>query len=461
MLACFTTELGTKPITIYPILAAKFVAWREQQSTTIQNWLETTGFAGEAGEFCYLPADGGNAPQVICLQKSAGDYSVFAKLSAKLSAGTYLLADANALCIEPKQQRSIYLMWGIGSYQFLNYQDKSVHPAKLYFPEAMAKTDVLEFIYSMNLVRDLINTPTADMGPAELAAVVKTVAKQFKASVDIIEGDRLLKKNYPLIHAVGRGSARAPRLIDLTWGDKKNPKVTLVGKGVCFDSGGLDLKSTAGMALMKKDMGGSAHALGLARLIMAANLPLRLRLLIPAVENMVSGNSYIPGDVLTSRAGLTVEITNTDAEGRLILADALAEACSESPDYLFDFATLTGAAKIALGPRISAMFSNNGELAEAVDKAAIKVHDPVWRMPLYQCYAKYLKSDIADMVNAGGGGSAGCITAALFLQKFVEKETRWMHFDIHAWNPEAKPGKPKGAAVMAIRAVFEFLKNRF
>ena len=311
------------------------------------------------------------------------------------------------------------------------------------------------------MVRDLVNTPTSDMGPDALEAAVRKLAERHKAEVEVTEGDDLLKRNFPMIHAVGRASATAPRLIDMVWGRKDAPKVTLVGKGVCFDTGGLDIKPASGMLLMKKDMGGAANVLGLASMIMAADLPVRLRVLIPAVENSISANAFRPGDVLQSRKGLTVEIGNTDAEGRLILADALALADEEAPEMLIDMATLTGAARVALGPDLPPFYTGDDALAAELATAAVEVEDPIWRMPLWKPYDAKLASKVADINNVTTDGFAGSITAALFLQRFVERAKSWAHFDIFAWNPAERPHGPVGGEAQAIRALAQVISARF
>jgi leucyl aminopeptidase len=311
------------------------------------------------------------------------------------------------------------------------------------------------------LARDLINTPSNDMGPAELADAASGLARRHGAKAAVIEGDALLKQNFPLIHAVGRASERAPRLVDIRWGAGSAPKVTLVGKGVCFDSGGLDLKTSAGMLTMKKDMGGAAVVLGLAHMVMDAKLPVRLRVLIPAVENAVSGRAYRPGDVLTSRKGLTVEIGNTDAEGRLVLADALCEADDESPDLLIDIATLTGAARSATGMEVPPFFTDDEALAADISRHAVDVHDPLWRLPLWRGYEKTIASPIADLNNSPDYNLAGAITAALFLNRFVGKARSWMHIDIPAWTDRPRPGRPRGAEANAARALYALLSSRY
>jgi len=353
------------------------------------------------------------------------------------------------------------LGWALDTYVFDRYREKVRPSAELVWPARADRAAVLRRAGGVGLVRDLVNTPSADMGPAELAAAARKLAREFKARCGITVGGDLLKKGYPMIHAVGRASDRAPRLIDLTWGRPRDPKVTLVGKGVCFDSGGLDLKGAQGMKQMKKDMGGAAQVLGLARMIMMAGLPVRLRVLIPAVENSVSGNAFRPLDVLKSRKGLTVEIGNTDAEGRLVLADALAEAVSEAPDLVLDFATLTGAARVALGPGLPAMFCNDDALAGELETAGRRDADPVWRMPLFEPYRRTLESKVADLNNIGDMPQGGAITAALFLEAFVASDIPWAHFDVYAWNAARRPGRPEGGEAMAIHAAFEVIENRF
>ena len=314
---------------------------------------------------------------------------------------------------------------------------------------------------AISLVRDLINTPAEDMGPSQLASEARKLGKRFKVDVKVITGDALLRQKFPTIHAVGRASDDPPRLIDLRWGKKSDPRVSIVGKGVCFDTGGLDLKPAAGMLRMKKDMGGGAHALGLASLIMALKLPVRLRMLVPAVENNVAGNAIRPLDVIKTRKGITVEIGNTDAEGRLVMCDALAAADSEKPDMIVDFATLTGAARVAVGIELAAMFCNDEGLAGDLEQAAATVQDPLWRLPLWQPYRKLLDSKVADINNVSEGGFGGAITAALYLQEFVSEETPWAHFDIMAWNTSPRPGRPVGGEAQSLRAVFEMLEKRY
>jgi leucyl aminopeptidase len=351
------------------------------------------------------------------------------------------------------------LGWALGGYGFQRYKKPERGPARLALPRSADKAAVRRDAAAIFLVRDLVNTPAEDMGPAELAAAARAVARGGGAKCSVIVGDALLEANYPCIHAVGRASSRSPRLIDFRWG-RRGPKVTLVGKGVCFDSGGLDLKGANMMLLMKKDMGGAAHVLGLAQMIMAADLPLRLRVLIPAVENSVSANAYRPLDVIRSRKGLTVEIGNTDAEGRVILCDALAEAGTDKPDLLIDMATLTGAARVALGPELPALFCNDDTVAEAALRHGRRVDDPLWRLPLHKPYRRLIDSKIADINNAGDSPFAGAITAALFLADFVPEGSQWLHLDIMAWNSRVRPGRPEGGEAMAIRALYALIAER-
>jgi leucyl aminopeptidase len=357
------------------------------------------------------------------------------------------------------------LGWMLGQHRLTDYKSKSDPergPRVLLTQEAADIDQMVRLAEATALVRDLVDTPAADMGPADLEATARALAKDHGAKVEVTSGDALAT-GYPMIAAVGQGAAsdRAPRLIELRWGKDSAPRFAIVGKGVCFDSGGLDLKPASGMRLMKKDMGGAAHALALAKLVMGAKLPVRLHLLVPAVENSVSAASYRPGDVLSSRKGLKVEIDNTDAEGRLVLGDALAKAGEDEPELMIDFATLTGAARVALGPDLPATFVNDDELAASIEAAAKQVSDPIWRMPLWDGYDEMLKSDLADLSNAADSPMGGAVTAALFLRRFVPKDTPWAHFDTFAWRPSARPGRPKGGEAMGLRAAFAMLQGRY
>ena len=378
------------------------------------------------------------------------------KLAKKLPAGTYRRVGG-----EPG---AAMFGWITGQYRFDRYlsEPDEEGPRVLLTGEPATIDAITAEAEAVMLVRDLVNTPAEDMGPAQLEAEAENLHKAYRAEIRVTRGDTL-EHEFPMVHTVGRAASRshAPRMIELEWGDPKHPKLAVIGKGVCFDSGGLDIKPGSGMLLMKKDMGGAAHALALARLIMQAQLPVRLHLLVPAVENAVSGNSFRPGDVLKSRAGISVEIGNTDAEGRLILADALARAGENEPDLIVDFATLTGAARVAVGPDMPALFTREDATAEAI-LAAGKAHDDAcWRLPLHDGYREYLKSEVADINNAGSSGFAGASTAALFLDKFVPKGTDWAHLDTFAWRPSDKPGRPKGGAALGLRAVWHMLKQRY
>jgi leucyl aminopeptidase len=353
------------------------------------------------------------------------------------------------------------LGWALATYAFARYHAKPASGAALVWPAGADRGRVERLARAAFLARDLTNTPAGDLGPEELAQAAVRVAEEGGACHRVIVGDDLLGENYPTIHAVGRASTRPPWLVDLVWGDPAAPKVTLVGKGVCFDTGGLDLKPASGMRLMKKDMGGAAIVLGLAQAIMDARLPVRLRVLLPCVENSVSGNAMRPTDIIRTRKGLTVEIGNTDAEGRLILCDALAEASTETPQLLIDMATLTGAARVALGPELAALFCNDDKLAAALLDAADAEEDPMWRMPLWRPYRKMIDSKIADLNNVSEGPHAGAITAALYLQEFVEPGIPWAHLDVMAWNPQSRPGRPEGAEATALRALYAHISRRF
>ena len=353
------------------------------------------------------------------------------------------------------------LGWALATYAFTRYSEKPRSAATLVWPEKCDRGRVERLAAAVFLARDLANTPAGDLGPEELAGEAVRVAKAAGARHRVIVGDDLLAENYPTIHAVGRASARAPRLVDIVWGDPAAPKVTLVGKGVCFDSGGLDLKTASGMRLMKKDMAGAAIVLGLAQAIMDAGLPVRLRVLLPCVENAVSGNAMRPLDIVRTRKGLTVEIGNTDAEGRLILCDALAEASTEKPELLIDMATLTGAARVALGPELAALFCNDDALARDLLETAKAEEDPMWRMPLWRPYRKMIDSKIADINNVSESPHAGAITAALYLQEFVEPGIPWAHLDVMAWNPQSRPGRSEGAEATALRALYAHIAQRF
>jgi len=376
-------------------------------------------------------------------------------LPGLLPPGTYRYANA------PHDTRLATLAFALGSYRFGRYRSNEAPKARLLPPEGVDIAEISRVAEAAALARDLINTPSNDMGPEELAKAAQDLANRFGADFDCITGDDLAAQNFPLIHAVGMASTRAPRLIDFTWGDPAHPKVTLVGKGVCFDTGGLDLKPSSGMLIMKKDMGGAANVLALALMIMDAKLKVRLRVLIPAVENAVAGNAFRPLDIFKSRKGPTVEIGNTDAEGRLVLADALALADEEKPELLIDLGTLTGAARVALGPDLPPFYTNDEALALDVARAAKEQNDPLWRLPLWAPYDAWLDSKVANINNAPPGGFAGSITCALFLQRFVESAASWLHVDIYGWTPSAKPARPEGGECQAARAIYALLSQRY
>ncbi|MCZ6875041.1 MAG: leucyl aminopeptidase family protein [bacterium] len=457
MLECFLDTKAVDSIPLMPVQEATYQTWLEQQDATLVRWLSNTGFVAKAGNLCLIPGADGVVASVVVGILTTTDAWACGDLSKRLPAGNYHLAtDWEAAAVERTT-----IGWGLGAYRFTRYKDSGASVAKLVVDPACNAALIRNQVEATYLVRDLINTPAEDMMPEHLAEIIDRVGHEFGATVRQIVGDELLSQNYPTIHRVGRASMHAPRLIDLRWGDVNHPKVTLVGKGVCFDSGGLDLKSAAGMRLMKKDMGGAAHALGLALMVMDAGLPVCLRLLVPAVENAVSGDAMRPGDIITSRQGLTIEVDNTDAEGRLILCDALTEGGAEQPELLIDFATLTGAARVALGTDLPALFSNSDELADGLLAGAERVGDPMWRMPLHAVYREMLDSSIADIANSANAPFAGAITAALFLQEFVTAGVNWAHFDMMAWNRSSKPGRPEGGEAMGIRGVFDYLRQRF
>jgi leucyl aminopeptidase len=434
----------------------KWRAWLKEQSAARRGWLESTGVSGNAGDFAILPGRDGKAAGAVLVLPAKPSLWDFGALGTKLPPGTWKLGDTS-----PVSATDAAIAIGLGTWKFERYRAKKAKPgAKILWPADADKARATAAIEAISMARDLITTPSSDMGPAELASVAQDLAKKHKAKISIIVGDDLLKKNYPTIHAVGRASTRAPRLIDLTWGKESDPKVTLVGKGVCFDTGGLDLKPAAGMLNMKKDMGGAATMMAVAAMVMAAKLPVRLRLLVPAVENSVSGNAFRPLDVITTRKGITVEIGNTDAEGRLILCDALAEGASEKPTMMVDCATLTGAARVSLGTDLPALFCNDDTLANGLLETGIEVADPMWRMPLYKPYRSMYASKVADINNVSSSPMGGAIVAALYLQEFVPDDVPWAHFDMMAWNNVSRPGRPEGGEAQAARAIFATIEKR-
>lgn len=431
------------------VVEAHFEQWLTTQDVYLKNWLAAHDFTAKSGQVCLVADDKGQFTKAIIGLSSPQDEIAIAKAAAILPPGNY----ASNVGLTEQQA----LNWSLAQYCFDRYVDKGEIKVKRLCLSQLQHEKVIALAQAIFLVRDLINTPTNDMSPSDLAEQVENLANSYGAQFNQVVGEDLLAQNFPAIHAVGRASSYAPRLLELSWGNKEHPLVTIVGKGVCFDSGGLDIKPSAGMRLMKKDMGGAAHAIGLSHWIMQRQLPLRLHLLVPAVENAISANAYRPGDIIATRKGLSVEIGNTDAEGRLILADALTYACEKEPEILLDFATLTGAARVAVGTDIAAMFSNDDDLAQQLQSLGEQTKDYVWRLPLHQGYLEMIKPDVADLSNSAATGYAGAITAALFLQQFIEPKTRWCHFDIMAWNTASKPGKPKGGEALSLQAVAAYL----
>ncbi|MBE7635446.1 leucyl aminopeptidase family protein [Sneathiella sp. P13V-1] len=443
---------------IQVIEKAAFSVWLEEQSELVQNWISAQGFEEKAGKTITLPNEKGEMASVVFILSEDGwNIWSLADLPKTLPVGSYVLEAA----LDAEEATAVTIGWSLGTYQFDRYKSSDKEFAKLVLPAGADADEAARQVHAINLARDLINIPAGDMGPKSLEAAVSQIAGEFEARQMNVVGNDLLTYHYPMVHAVGRASAEAPRLIDMVWGDSSHPKVTIVGKGVCFDTGGLDLKPSSAMLLMKKDMGGAANALALAYMIMDANLPVRLRLLIPAVENAVSGNAYRPGDVLTSRSGKTVEIGNTDAEGRLVMADAITAADEEEPDLLIDMATLTGAARVAVGAEISATFTDDDELYALIEKHAKAEKDPVWRLPLWDEYRSLIDSKVADINNSGNSPFAGAITAGLFLKEFVEKSKSWVHFDIMAYNNRDRAGRPVGGEAFAIRALYSAIKEKY
>ncbi|HYX03369.1 MAG TPA: leucyl aminopeptidase family protein [Reyranella sp.] len=439
------------------VVQPRWRAWLKEQGAARRGWIESSGVAGRAGELAVLPGRDGKASSAVLVLSDKPTLWDFGALAAKLPAGTWKFASDTA----PVSATDAAVAIGLGSWRFERYRSRKDKPgAKIVWPQGADKARATAIVEAMSTARDMITTPSSDMGPAELADAIQSLGKAHKAKVRVIVGDDLLKQNYPMVHAVGRASARAPRLIDLVWGRDSDPKVTLVGKGVCFDSGGLDLKPATGMLNMKKDMGGAATVTAVAAMVMASRLPVRLRLLVPAVENSVSGNAFRPLDVVPTRKGISVEIGNTDAEGRLILCDALHEGASEKPTMMVDCATLTGAARVALGTDLPALFCNDDELADDLVDAGKAVADPMWRLPLFAGYRRLLDSKVADINNAPGVAFGGAITAALYLKEFVPDDVPWAHFDMMAWNNTSRPGRPEGGEAQAARAIFAAIEKR-
>jgi leucyl aminopeptidase len=449
-------DAGAVPLTV--VGKAQISKWRESAPARERDWAQAAGFTGEAGKVALVPDERGKLGRVLVgASDSEAVMWAVAGLSETLPEGVYRLDPLP----DGGDASRVALGWALGTYRFTRYHDKPKGKARLVWPKAADRGFVERLAEGIFLARDLATTPASDMGPEELADAAQKIAKKAGARCRVIVGDKLLEKNYPTIHAVGRASTRPPRLVDISWGDESAPKVTLVGKGVCFDTGGLDLKPASGMLNMKKDMAGAAIMLGLGQAIMQAGLKVRLRVLLPCVENSVAGNAMRPRDIIKTRKGLTVEIGNTDAEGRLILCDALAEASDEKPEMIVDCATLTGAARVALGPELPALFCNDDGLANALISAGQAEDDPMWRLPLYKPYRRMIDSKVADLNNVSDGPQGGAITAALYLNEFVAPKVPWAHLDVMAWNQRSRPGRPEGAEAQTLRAVYAHVAGRF
>jgi leucyl aminopeptidase len=456
----FAARGGVAAVPIWFVMQATWDQVGSQLDPLARAFAETSGFEPEAGRFLLLPgADGGRAGALFGLEgpeKQVKDLFLPGRLAPLLPTGCYRFANA------PHDVRLGALAFALGAYRYGRYRTSANgKDVQLELPEGVDGDELSRIVEGVTLARDLINTPANDMGPAELEEAARSLATRHGATVRVVTGDDLMTENFPLIHAVGRAAARAPRLIDMTWGNAGHPKVTLVGKGVCFDSGGLDIKPDSAMLLMKKDMGGAACVLAAAHMIMDRRLKVRLRILIPAVENSISGSAFRPLDIYRARSGLHVEVGNTDAEGRLILADALALADEEAPDLLIDMGTLTGAARVALGPDLPPFYTDDESLATEVANHARAENDPVWRLPLWHPYDQLLESRTADLNNVSSGSFAGSIICALFLRRFVKAAKAWLHFDIYAWTPSARSARPEGGECQAARAVYALLKSRF
>ena len=444
-------------IALVALTSSTLDAYLATASERTRRWVGTHQFRAMPFSSCVVPDESGGIAEVLVGIAAATDLNALAHLPLTLPPGEYTLSD-RGITLDPARAA---LSFALGRYQFTRYRKAKREPAQLLAPLGQYLDEVAALAAATTRTRDLVNTPSEDMGPADLAAAAQAIAKRFGAQFREWIGHDLIDANFPSIHTVGRASHRAPRLIEVLAGEPSHPEVVIVGKGVCFDTGGLDIKPADGMRNMKKDMGGAAHALALAELILERKLPIRLRLLVPAVENAISANAYRPGEVIRTRAGLTVEIDNTDAEGRVILCDALTYAAEFHPALIVDFATLTGAARVALGGDLPPVFSNTDALRDQLVGISFEVQDPLWPMPLWQPYHAMLESNIADLANSGASRYAGAITAALYLSRFVPQTTPWLHIDTYAWNDMDRPGRPKGGEAMGLRAVFELLKRKY
>jgi len=456
MMDFFNTELTADSILIECVTQKEYEKLHSQSDSYKGRWLNSTDHNISTGQHQLIPNSEGKLDSILFVVDEHTSMWDIAHLSHTLPTGNYHLSEQ----LDDDTQAKLALGWGLGAYQYTRYK-KAQDRAQLYLSPNLNTERIHADIETTFLTRELINAPANEMLPSDLAAATEKLANQYHADFEQICGQALIEENYPLIHAVGRASTDQPRYLKLRWGNPKHPRLALIGKGVCFDSGGLDIKPSSGMRWMKKDMGGAAHALGCARYIMMMNLPVYLELAIPAVENAIAGNAFRPGDVIISRSGKSVEIDNTDAEGRLVMADAISDLCSNQPDCLIDFSTLTGAARVALGTEVGVYFTNNDELAEQLQTAAEDTEDDIWRLPIHQGYKHMLKSSIADLVNCTASGYGGAITAALFLQEFLSEDCDWLHFDIMAYNMRTRPGRPKGGEAMGLRAVCELLERKY
>jgi leucyl aminopeptidase len=460
--ACFVAaSAAASPVPLLVVDRAAYATWREAQSAQTLAWLDANAFTPAAGSFMLLPGDDGRPRAVLAAVADADDPLALSHLPQLLPPGDYALDAASPIKVDAQLA---LLGWGLGAYKFDKYVAPTRPPARLVLAGDPTGDDrEFALLRAATLVRDLVNTPTEHMGPADLQATAERLAAAYGGTVNSIVGDELLAQNFPTIHAVGRAAApgREPRIIELEWGSDAHPHVVVCGKGVCFDTGGLDLKSHDGMRHMKKDMGGAAHALALAQLVMAFALPIRLTVLVGAVENAIAGNAFRPGEVIVTRKGLSVEVDNTDAEGRLVLCDSLAYAGEKKPALVLDFATLTGAARVALGPDLPVLFCNDDAIAADYLAAGMRERDHVWRLPLWRPYVMHLKSPIADMSNGGPSRMGGAIVAALYLERFLPEGQPWAHVDVYAWNDNDRPGKPFGGEAQGLRAAFAFLRTRY
>ncbi|HVY84626.1 MAG TPA: leucyl aminopeptidase family protein [Caulobacterales bacterium] len=452
----FISDSFRPAVPIHALRAGEWPQWLESRSETLRRLAAAHDFKGQSGRILLVPATDGAIERVLFGLGDKANVMAMGALAQHLPDGDYSIAAA------PREFSAtmVATAWGLGAYAFDRYKKRKRPAPRLAPPDGADMSEVSRIVAASWLARDLVNTPTNDMGPEALHEAAADVARASGAHFEAIVGEALIAQNYPLLHAVGRASQQAPRLLHLSWGEANAPRVALAGKGVTFDTGGLDIKPSSGMRIMKKDMGGAAHALALAQIVMDAQLPVRLDVFVPVAENSVGGDAFRPGDVIRSRKGLSVEIDNTDAEGRLILADALARACEEKPQLMFDFATLTGAARTALGPDIPPYFTDDEALSSDLARASLETSDPVWRLPMWDAYDGDMDSPIADLKNAGDGAFAGAIFGALFLRRFVDAPS-WAHFDIYAWAPKEKPSRPQGGEAQALRATWRVLKQRY